>query len=95
MQRICVDAIGPINIGNQEYKHILVFIDAFSRYVRLYPLKSVNSEECLQALNQWIADFGVPSELVSDNASYFVSDLIKSFTEDAGLEHATIHPYSS
>ena len=94
MQRICVDAIGPIHIGNQEYKHILVFIDAFSRYVRLYPLKSVNSEECLHAFNHWVADFGIPSELVSDNAAYFVSDLIESFLENAGLEHATIHPYS-
>ena len=94
MQRICVDAIGPINIGNQEYKHILVFIDAFSRYVRLYPLKAVNSEECLHAFNHWIADFGIPSELVSDNAAYFVSDLITSFTKFAKLEHATIHPYS-
>ena len=26
MQRICVDAIGPINIGNQKYKHILVLL---------------------------------------------------------------------
>ena len=94
MQRICIDAIGPINIGNQEYKHILVFIDAFSRYVKLFPLKAVNSKECLHALNQWIADFGIPSEIVSDNAAYFVSDLIKDFMETACLEHATIHPYS-
>ena len=32
IKRICVDAIGPINIDGQEYKHIVVFIDAFSRY---------------------------------------------------------------
>ena len=34
MRRVCVDAIGPINIPDQKYKHILVFIDAFSRYVK-------------------------------------------------------------
>ena len=39
MKRICVDAVGPINIDGQEYKHILVFIDAFSRYAKTYPLK--------------------------------------------------------
>ena len=71
MRRVCVDAIGPINIDDQEHKHILVFIDAFSRYVKLFPIKAVNSEETLHALNQWIAIFGVPIELVSDNASYF------------------------
>ena len=62
MKRVCVDAIGPINIDNQEYKHILVFIDAFSRYVKLYPLTVENSEQALHALNQWIADFGCPTE---------------------------------
>ena len=57
-------------------------------------MEAVNSEQCLYALNQSIADFGIPNEIVSDNAAYFVSDLIKSFTEFAGFEHATIHPYS-
>ena len=76
MRRVCVDAIGPINIQDQEYKHILVFIDAFSRYVQLFPIKAVNSEEVLHALNQWIVLFGVPTELVSDYAAYFLSKLI-------------------
>ena len=31
MNRICVDAIGPINIENQKIQHIFVIIDAFSR----------------------------------------------------------------
>ena len=62
MKRICIDAIGPIHIEGTEYKHILVFIDAFSRYVKLFPLTAVNSEQALHALNQWVADFGCPSE---------------------------------
>jgi hypothetical protein len=60
----------------------------------LFPVKTVNSEEALHAFNQWIAIFGVPTELKSDNASYFLSDLIKSFLEQTGLDHDTIHPYS-
>ena len=94
MRRVCIDAIGPINISGQEYKHIMVIIDAFSRYVKLFPLKAVTSEEAVHAFNQWVADFGCPSEIVSDNASYFVSELIKSFNEVTGIKHSTIHPYS-
>ena len=95
MQRIFIDAIGPINIDNQdEFKHILVIIDAFSRYVRLFPIKCVNSDEILKAFNNWISDYGCPSEIVSDNASYLVSELIKSFVEFTGIDHNTIHPYS-
>ena len=54
----------------------------------------MTSEEAVHAFNQWVADFGCPSEIVSDNASYFVSELIKSFNEATGIKHSTIHPYS-
>ena len=94
MNRICVDAIGPFNIEDQKTQHIFVIIDAFSRYVKLFPLESINSEEVLKAFNLWIADFGCPSEIVSDNASYFISELTKSFIDFAKIKHATIHPYS-
>ena len=53
MQRVYVDAIGPINVEDQEHKHILVFIDSFSRMVMLVPLISVNSAEFLKAFNYW------------------------------------------
>jgi len=94
MKRICVDAIGPIDIDDQKIKHIFVIIDAFSRYIRLYSLESINSSEVIKTFNSWIADFGCPSEIVSDNASYFVSELIKSFIDFSKIKHATIHPYS-
>ena len=57
----------------------------------------MNSEEVLNALNQWIADFGCfgcPSEIVSDDASYFLSEPIKSFGDFTGVLHTTIQPYS-
>ena len=62
--------------------------------MKLFPIEAVNSEEALHALNQWIALFGVPTELVSDNAAYFLSESIQSFLDQTGLDHNTIHPYS-
>ena len=53
--------------------------------------KIINSEEAVHAFNQWIADFGCPSEIsrnsLPDNASYFVSELIKSFNEATGIKN--------
>ena len=34
------------------------------------------------------------TEIVSDNASYFLSELIKSFGDFTGVLHTTIQPYS-
>ena len=67
MNRICVDAIGPIDIDNQNIKHIFVIIDAFSRYTRLYSLESINSSEVLKAFYSWIADFGLIKNSTDNN----------------------------
>lgn len=53
MERICIDAIGPISGEGQdsEYKYILVIIDAFSRFVRLYPVTDTSALSALGPLN--------------------------------------------
>ena len=62
MSRVCVDAIGPLNVEEQKAQRVFVAIVAFSRHVKLFLLESISSEETLKAFNLWIADFGCPSE---------------------------------
>ena len=96
MDRICIDTIGPINEEGQDsaYKHILVIIDAFSRFVRLYPVVDTSAESALGPLKDWVCTFGCPSEIVSDNGSQFVNELIKAFLDNSGIQHSLIHAYS-
>ena len=69
MQRINIDAIGPLPETEDGYKFILVVIDTFSRWVMLYPTKSTGGEECAKALIQHFGLFGVASEVLSDKAN--------------------------
>ena len=47
MQRVYMDTIGPINSdhqvieANDNYNYVLVIIDAFSRFIQIYPLNSL------------------------------------------------------
>lgn len=97
MQRICIDAIGPIREEGQEeeYNYILVIIDAFSRYVNLYAVKDTTAQSALSALTDWICTFGCPSEIVSDNGTQFVNNLITAFLGASKIKHALINAYSS
>ena len=93
--RICIDTIGPLpkdNESNDEY--ILVIIDAFSRFVRLYPIPDTSAQSALKGLLDWIGLFGIPSEIVSDNGTQFANSLIEAFLELLEIDDAKIQAYS-
>ena len=99
MERVAIDTIGPIESEEKankssRNKYIVVIIDSFTRYTKLYPVPSTKAEDALHPILDWISQFGCPSEIVSDNGTQYVNKLIEQFTQAAGIEHATIHAYS-
>ena len=54
-----------------------------SRWLELYPMRSASASECCEAFIQWLARYGCPSTVVSDNGNSFVSrlwdDIVKTF----------------
>jgi len=40
-----MDHIGPLVADDEGHKYILVLIDAFSRWIELYPTKGVTADE--------------------------------------------------
>lgn len=50
LQTIHLDHIGPMDITAKQYKYILMVVDAFSKFVWLYPTKSTGTEEVVSKL---------------------------------------------
>jgi hypothetical protein len=98
MQRICIDTIGPITVNDEKdddiQRYVIVIIDAFSRYVNLYAAKDTTAKAALSALTDWVTTFGCPSEIVSDNGSQFVNELITEFLGATYIERSLIQAYS-
>jgi len=96
MQRISIDSIGPINVNREqcEYRHILVFIDNFTRFVSLYPTKTVEAAEAAKALIDHIGRFGEPEQIQSDKGSEFINEVIEYLLKQLGIQHITGAPYS-
>jgi len=94
MERVAIDTIGPLPEDEDGNKHLIVMIDCFARYVKLYPVKSTEAVHAVKALLQWIGTFGCPSQLLSDNGSQYVNNLIAEFTKIVGTEHVTTMAYS-
>ena len=76
--RLCVDLLGPLPLTPRGNRHLMVAVDWFSKWVELYPIPDATSETCAEKLvNEYMARYGLPLSIHTDQATYFESDLIK------------------
>lgn len=61
-----LDHFGPLQESGDNFKHILVIVDAFTRFTWLYPTRSTGSKETINYLTSLFDTFGNPLKLVSD-----------------------------
>jgi hypothetical protein len=94
MEKISIDTIGPLPKDREGNEYALVIIDMFSRWMTIYPTKTVSAEEAAKVLLHHVGTFGVPAQIQSDNGSQFVNELIMEFLETIGSEHITGIAYS-
>ena len=65
-------------------RYIIAIIDSFTRWIGLYGVRDVTAECAVDALIEHFGTFGCPAQLLSDNGSQFVNELIREFTKLIG-----------
>lgn len=53
-------------------KLILVIIDLFTKYVKIYPSERTNVEEIKKCLENYVTEVGKPKRMITDNATYSI-----------------------
>ncbi|XGW32203.1 hypothetical protein V3C99_010411 [Haemonchus contortus] len=75
--KVYVDLTGPMHITEAGNRYIMAMVDHFSKYVIAAALPDCSSVTVAKALmNECILKYGVMTELISDNASYFRSETL-------------------
>ena len=69
-------------------------IDTFSRFINLYPLKTVNAKDAVTSLIHHVGLFGVPKELLSDNGTQFANELMTELLNILNINQLFTTPYS-
>ena len=83
-----MDYAGPVN------NHILlVVVDAFSKWIEVFPVKSASSATTIEKLRCLFATHGIPESIVSDNGSPFTCSEMKEFLIASGVKQITSSPY--
>lgn len=86
-KRVAIDHFGPLPQSENGSVHILVVIDMFSRFVELYPVKSLVPMELANSFyGQFILRHGVPEQVMLDNARTFSSEFNQELARLCGIE---------
>ena len=72
-QRIHMDFLGPLPTTTQGHKHILLIVDAFTKWPEAFPLKSAQASDVARIFyDKIICRYGAPSSILTDQGSYNV-----------------------
>ena len=76
----------------------LILIDAYSKWIEVYPTTSTSATETIEKLRQAFANHGLPEMVVSDNGSGLASEEFADFMARNGIlivKTAPRHPSSN
>lgn len=97
--KIAMDIFGPLPITHSGNKFILSIQDRLTRFITLVPMKNASSEEIIEnLLDQYIYIFGTPKNILTDQGSNFISELVQQFEYLFKIEHIKTtawHPQSN
>ncbi|XP_060542061.1 uncharacterized protein K02A2.6-like [Pantherophis guttatus] len=86
--RVHIDFAGPM-----QGRHLLIVVDAFSKWLEVVPMASTTTDATIRALRRLFATHGLPDVLVSDNGPQLTSLAMESFLAGLGIRHALSAPY--
>ena len=94
MLDISTDVFGPIQLLNYksdfegDTAYIITFTDRCTNYTKIYFTQSITSQDIIYAFEScWLKNFNLPQTLLTDNASYYISDQFTEYLSNMGILH--------
>jgi len=90
---IHMDIIGPLP-SSENFRYCLTIIDRYTRWPEAIPLIECTAESCAEALCRvWIARFGVPQVIITDQGRQFEANLFRELSKILGFKRNRTSPY--
>jgi hypothetical protein len=93
-EEIAMDLIVLPSADADGNRYILTVVDAWSRAVELFPLKTADAATVVQHLHDVYCRWGKPYQVRSDNGAQFVSFVVKLLNERARVQTHPVVAYS-
>lgn len=92
-ERIAMDIVGPLPRSRNGNRYILVVCDYATRYPEAVPLRTIDAERIAEELVGIFARVGLPGEILTDQGSNFMSQLLKELYKLLHIKPIRTSPY--
>ena len=84
---LSIDFYGPLPASKGGFKYILSTIDAFSKYVVLYPLRRANTKAVISKLSKdHFPKHGKPLKIITDHGTQLTSPIWTEFLKEKDIQ---------
>ena len=93
-ERVAMDIVDHLQASRAGNVCVLTITDHFTKYVKTVPLSNQTAETVASAFfTEWVAPFGAPQSLHTDQGTNFTSDLIAELCELLDIYKTRTTPY--
>ena len=80
-----IDDRVPIHPTSASNVHCLLIVDAFSRFLMVYPVRNTTALVTITAVEKWILSFGIPLSIIHDQGTAFINTEFINWTKNLGI----------
>lgn len=92
-EHLVIDCVGPLPPSRSGVCYLLTVMCQSTRYPAAYPLRTITTRSVVRALSQFIAIFGIPRVIQSDQGSNFSSHLFSQVLKQLRVKHNQASAY--
>ncbi|XP_059201274.1 uncharacterized protein K02A2.6-like [Centropristis striata] len=70
----------------------MIVVDAYSKWLEVFRMSQITSQATVTRLRRLFASYGLPEQIVTDNATTFTSEEFQTFVKQNGILHTTSAP---
>ena len=91
--KVAMDLIGELPRSKNGFKYILTLVDYATRYPEAIPLRGISSKLIADALISIFCRVGIPNEIVSDQGSNLIGELMNQLYKSLGVKKINVSTY--
>ena len=80
-----IDHKGPLHTTSASNVHCLLIVDAFSRFLMVYPVRNTRTLATVTAVEKRIPSFGIPQSIIQDRGTAFFKTELINWIKELGI----------